>query len=194
MTLDPGASVNLKIPRLAQDDLRMQLEFDGNHVSRRSELGEWVLRSDEINSGLLKFATPGIPIRLAASTPNAAPVTYEAMPTSSYSGDKTWRELTSDLSVEPGVWRWPPHYNDLVLHQGSNNVQVDVISVGPPLVGETVRLIALPPLGFKVTRSNAMSGLWWWFLWPIFIAGQSIWAIVLVVRRRKRSQTLRSPS
>ena len=186
--LEPGAAFSIRVLRLAADDLRMELEFRGDHVRRRLELGDWVLKSEEINSGFLRFATPGAVIRVAASIPGAAPVIYEAMPVSHYSGDSTTRRLTSDASAEPGVWRWPPHYNDLILHGGYNDIKVEVLSVGPPLVGEGVRLVVLPTLGFKVVRQNGVSGLFFWFFWPVMLAGQLLWAIMLIAKSRRLPQ------
>jgi hypothetical protein len=186
LTLQPGASSKVRVLRLADDDLRMELVFRGDHGARRSELGEWVLSSNEMNSGFLRFATPGAAVRVAASTSDGVPVTYEAMPTSSYRANETRRRLTSDLSVEHGVWRWPPRYKDLVLHRGYNDLKVEVVSVEPALAGESVGLVVYPELGFKVTRANGASALWLWFLWPIIVAAQLVWGIVLMVRSRKR--------
>jgi hypothetical protein len=186
--LEPGATFSLRVLRLADDDLRMELEFRGDHVRRRLELGDWVLRRDEMNSGFLRFATPGAVIQVAASIPGATPVVYEAMPVSHYWGESTSRRLTSDLSVEPGKWRWPPHYNDLALHRGYHDLKVEILSVGTPLVGESVRLVVLPALGFKVIRRNDVSGLFLWFFWPFMLAAQLVWAIVLIWKARRRPQ------
>src|SRR5262245_20445049 len=183
--LEPGHSVQVQVFRLAEDRLRMRLRFQGDHT-RRPELGTWSTRSDWRETETLKFDNPGAAIHIAASVPGGAPVTYEAMPTSSWGWDRDGnkqvsRNLTASLSIAPGVWRWPPARNELVLHRGTNIVNIEVVSVDRPLVGETVRLSVLAPLGFKVTMPE-VGWLWLSFLWPLLLVIQIVWAVVLGVR------------
>jgi hypothetical protein len=186
LRLEPGTSIDLPVFRLADDNLQVVLKFKGDYVQRRAELGEWRTRASEKDSGFLRFETPGAPVRLRISSPEAAAVVYEAMPISAHGVDGSARRLTSDLSVGPGVWRWPPHYQDLALHGGTNRLKIDIVSVGPPLVGETVKLVVLPALGFKVVKSsNTATGLFLWFLWPVFLAVQLIWAFMLIRAQRR---------
>jgi hypothetical protein len=177
MRLEPGASTDVKLLRLANDQLRMELMFRGKYL-QRPELGESQTNSDWQSNGVLKFAKPGAGIRVVASLPNQSPVTYEAMPVSGFGDGALFRRLTSDLSVETGVWRWPPRFNNLALQRGSNVVRIDVAVVDPRLAGETVQLRVQPALGFK-NVSPSLMWLWWWFLWPIIIPAQLIWAGVL---------------
>jgi hypothetical protein len=190
--LEPGYSAQARVFRLDEDLLRMRLIFQGD--MRRPELGTWSSRPDWRETGTLKFDNPGTAIRIVASVPGVAPVTYEAMPQSA----RGIRNLTADLSSAPGVWQWPPARNELVLHRGTNTVNVEVASVEPPLVGETVELWVDPALGFKVTNPN-VGWLWLSFLWPILFAIQVLWAVALGlstwrIRRRNRQEASRVPS
>jgi hypothetical protein len=184
MSLEPNASVNLTVLRPADDRLRMALIFRGDHLRRRSELGEW--SADDKKDGFLRFAAPGNAIRLVASVPHASPVIYEAMPVSAYNTDQVVRQLTSDLSVGPGVWRWPPHDDDAVLRRGLNTVNIKVDSVEPPLVNERIVLLVRPPLSFKETSPD-VSWLWWWVVWPIVVPVELLWAAALGILTWRRS-------
>jgi hypothetical protein len=79
--LEPGYSTQLHVFRLAEDVLRMRLEFKVGDKPR-PELGDHSTREDWRKTGLLKLINPGSAVRIAASTPNATPATYEAMPNS----------------------------------------------------------------------------------------------------------------
>jgi hypothetical protein len=57
-------------------------------------------------------------------------------------------------SVEPSVWRWPPHYEDVVLQCGFKTVNIKVASVEPPLVSKRIVLLVRPPLSFNATTPN----------------------------------------
>lgn len=189
--LERGYSTQVRVFRLAEDRLRMGLTFQGDHT-RRLELGTWATRSDWGQAGTLKFDNPGTAIRVVASAPGVAPVTYEAMPTSAWGPGSVDRKLTASLSISPGVWPWPPAMNELVLHRGTNIVNIEVIAVEPPLVGEALELWIAPPLGFKVTMPS-VGWLWLWFFWPVLLAIQVLWAIALCVptwrmRRRNRQE------
>jgi hypothetical protein len=178
--LEHGYSAQVGTLRLDEDRLRMRLFFQGDHI-RRPELGDWNTNADGREAGTLKFANPGAAIRIVASVPGGAPVTYEAMPMSAYGSSRVIRNLTADPSISPGVWRWPPDRNELVLQRGRNTVNVEVVAVEAPLVGEAVELWVDPALGFKVTMPN-VGWLWLSFLWPILVAIQVLWAALLGVR------------
>lgn len=189
LKLESGTSINVELLRVAEGRLNMELQFKGDR--QRSELGIYHSNtSDWRRTGFLKFATPGAAIRLSAAFRNGTPVVYEAMPASSSGSGSVGRNLTSDLSVEPGVWRWPPQHNDLVLHPGFNTIRIDVVSVDPPLSGETIELIVHPALGFKSAAEN-VSWLWYWFFWPFVVPIQIVWALLLVVRSWRRHQPSR---
>lgn len=153
--LEPGASTQVRIFRLAPQALRMQLVFQGDH-RKRPELGEWM---SVAKGNVLEFPKPGAAIRLTASTPGMAPVVFEAMPKGSHSSDRIGRDLTSSLSIGPGIWRWPPPADRprILLHAGVTPVTLNV------------------------------SWLWFWFLWPFMAAIQLLWAAALILlARRKR--------
>lgn len=182
--LEPGFSVEMTLLRLADDRLRMQLEFKGDHRSR-PELGDWAPKTD---GGRLTFQQPGSLVRMTASTSNSKSVLYEAMPRSGRSLHAVYRNMISDLSIEPGVWRWPPDSSrDLVVHRGFNTVKIQTVSVDAPLVGEMARLNVIPPLTFKVCMPS-VCWLWWWNLWPLIMFAQAIWAagIAIVARTKLR--------
>ena len=161
--LEGGYSAQVPVFRLAEDRLRMELMFKGDHT-RRPELGTWSSRSNWREDGILKFDNPGAAIRMVASLPGATAVTYEAMPTTASGQGRVVRNLTASLSTATGVWRWPAVINGLVLHRGMNIVNIEVVAVEPPLVGEDIELVVLPVLGFKVTMPSV--GLLW-FLVPV---------------------------
>ena len=102
ITLSPGCSTELRIFRLAEDVLRMSLEFDGGDKPR-PELG--VHRAEDWRkAGLLKFIEPGSAVRIVASTPETPRVTYEAMPNSTvYPVSLAIRDLVPGKSLSPGV-------------------------------------------------------------------------------------------
>ncbi|QUS38487.1 hypothetical protein RPMA_06310 [Tardiphaga alba] len=183
--LEPGTSAEVSVFRLAEDRLRMRLVFQGDHA-RRPELGAWTTRSDGTATGRLTFDNPGAAIRILASLASGAPVPYEAMPTSGGGPGIAFRDLTASLAIRPGVWRWPPDQNGLLLQRGANTVKLDIAAVAPPLIGERVELWVDPPLGAKQTMPN-VAWLWGWFLWPLLLAIQLLWAAAIWLLQRKQS-------
>jgi hypothetical protein len=179
--LEPGFFVEVTLLRLADDRLRMELEFQGDHWLR-PELGDSAARTD---GGRLTFRQAGSPVRMTASTSSKS-VLYEAMPLSAHGLHTSYRQMTSDLSIEPDVWRWPPDLGrDLVVHRGFNTVKIQTVSVGAPLVGEVARLSVIPPLSFKACMPS-VCWLWWWNLWPLIVLVQAIWAAAIVIVARTR--------
>jgi hypothetical protein len=182
--LEPGYSTQLNVFRLTEDKLRMRLEFKVGDRPR-PELGRSTSRGDLRETGLLKYVDPGSAIRIAASMPNAAPVTYEARPNSvRYPPSLAFRELTPGTSISPGVWQWPPTGTGLVLHRGGNVVNIEVVVAERPLEGEDVELQVMPALGFKSSTPN-VAWLWFWHLWPFLLVIQAFWAFALVRSRRR---------
>jgi hypothetical protein len=181
LTLEPGYSTQVRLFRLADDRLRMRLVFEGDRPNR-GELGRYSTRSDWRTTGVLKFDDPGSAVRLIASIPDAAPVTYEAMPKSGSWNSKVERDLTAGHSLSRGEWEWPPANKGLELRSGTNIVSIKVAAVEAPLVGEDVELWVRPALGFKAGMENVL-WLWGWFLWPVLLLVQMFWAVLLGRRR-----------
>jgi hypothetical protein len=88
------------------------------------------------------------------------------------------RELTTEPSISPGVWKWPPTSMGLRLQPGMNIVNIAVIAVERPLVGEEVELSVKPALGFYNSMPN-VGWLWPSLLWPFFAIILAGWAIAL---------------
>jgi hypothetical protein len=182
--LEPGYSTQLHVFRLAEDVLRMQLKFKVGDKPR-PELGSYATREDWRKTGLLKLVNPGSAVRIAASMPDAAPVTYEAMPNSVvYPPSSAVRDLTSGISIAPGVWQWPPARNELVLHRGVNVVNIEVVVAERPLEGEDVELWVMPALGFKIGMPN-VAWLWFSYLWPFLVIVQASWAFAIARQRHQ---------
>lgn len=179
LKLETRRSVDVTLLRLAESRLKMELRFRGGR--ERSELGEYATAPQK-ETGVLKFAVPGVAIQMSAVRPESTPITYEAMPASSVGSDFVTRNLTSDLSVERGVWCWPPRDRDLDLRPGFNAVKINVMFVDPLLAGETVQLVFKPALGFK-TSEDSVAWLHAWFFWPFIVPFQLVWTFLLVIKR-----------
>lgn len=196
--LDAGFSTSVNVFRLAEDDyLRMRLQFQvipeiHEDHTKRVELGDWHSSTDREKTGRLKFSRPGAAIRLTASLENTDPVSYEAMPMSGYNSTMVMRDLTSNPSIAPGEWAWPPVGKVQPLHIGYNHIKLEVVGVDPPLRGEEVKLYIDPALGFKSAKPNVI-WLWWWFAWPIIAGIQFIWAMALAVRTWRGPREQRPP-
>jgi hypothetical protein len=179
LKLTPGYVAELNILRIAQDQLRMSLDFDGDR-SERLELGLWNSLEDSAGAGYLKFQNPGASIRISASIENASPVIYEAMPASAHGGGMTSRNLTSNLSIERGLWRWSssPETTRLLLPAGLSRIRLEVLAADAPLTDEVAHLTIQPLLGFKSSMPN-VAWLWWSFAWPLYFFIQLMWAALL---------------
>lgn len=174
--LKPSNSVGVELFRVSDDELRFSLIFRAKGCARRPELGSWAYIEKD---GFLELQ-PGSNVQILASMPGSPSVEYEAMPLSAYCSDQNLRNMTANLSVRPGVYRWPPPSStpSIQLHRGFNAVRFDVTSVGEPIVGETVDLVVLPSLGFK-SAEISVRWLWWGLLWPVLVVVQVIWATCL---------------
>ncbi|MBR0829360.1 hypothetical protein JQ596_27860 [Bradyrhizobium manausense] len=187
--LEPGTSTEFDIYRFIEGPLSMELQFrDGGDHTGRPELGDYTTRADLREPGISKFPNPGSAIRIVASVPDAAPVTYEAMPKSGHGPSFFTRNLTPNLSISPGRYKWPPERNELLLHQGTNVVRIKVVAVERPLVGEEVELWVKPSLGFKA-GAPSLSWLWPSLLWPILLVFQFWWACALWATGKTRRDT-----
>jgi hypothetical protein len=185
LKLEPGRKAELSLLSVTSRPLSMEVWFQRkNAQDRRPELGSWVTAPDNL-SGLMKFENPGAALRVVASLPGQSPKAYEAMPTEGYSSQEMVRRLTSDLAVQAGTWRWPPNWRDSpTLQAGFAKVTIQISHVDPEIAGETIRLVVLPALGFKVVQDN-VSWLWFCFAWPLLAVVQAVWAVVLIFRGKR---------
>lgn len=186
ITLEPGYSTQVRVYRFAEDQLRLGLIFhDGNRARRGPELGSYRTRSDWRATGFLEFEDPGSAVHIVASMPSAAPVTYEALPSSARWASREKRELTPERSVSRGKWRWWPTSKGLALQPGLSIVNIEVAAVEQPLVGQSVDLTVHPALGFYNLMPN-VGWLWPSLLWPLYVIALAFWAFVL--RRQDQAQ------
>lgn len=187
LQLSAANVVHIRLFRLFDDTLRFGLRFRGNEREQRPELGYYV--SFDKKGGLLKFQ-PGADVHILVSVPSPPPLQYEAMPLENvYRRDQNERWMTANLSIQPGVYRWPPPPSMPIthLHAGFNFVDFEVASVGEPLACEIVDLDVSPPLGFKMGQAS-VTWLWFGFFWPVFLVAQVLWAACLCpggLRRRE---------
>jgi hypothetical protein len=92
------------------------------------------------------------------------------------------RRLTSNLSTEPGVYRWPPPAEtpQFMLETGFNSLHVKVLSVDKAIAGQRTQLYVLG----SVRLSGSLPNVDW--LWPavfldlLFPFTQGIWLLVLL--------------
>lgn len=184
ITLTQGSTAKATVLRVGADTLRTSLRFHGDH-QQRPELGEWAITGDPHETGLLRFDKPGAQVRISASTEGHKAVLFEAMPKNAYGQHDAQRTLTADLSLEPGVWRWPPTDEPrLPLSPGMTKLRFEVAAVDPHLRGESVDLTILPPLSFKSCQLY-YCWLWWWWLWPLFAVLLACWAAALLLIGRQ---------
>jgi hypothetical protein len=188
--LTRGATDNLDLLRLFKDELRFSLGFKAQGCQQRPELGNASSDRSWKTTGLLKL-TPGAAVTIEASHAHAAPVIFDAMPLSGFCSDRNLRDMTADLPIAPGVYRWPPPAAtpSIPLLPGFNHVILKVQKIGQPLLGEVVTIIVQPPLGFNEYFGNTC---WLWpalLLWPLFTLVQILWAVGLAwatYRKRRR--------
>jgi hypothetical protein len=178
LELTPGKTLTLKSFDLLGRHPGLILDFKAKGCEQRPELGRW----ERLQSGpeFLRLR-PGADVRIEASTASAGPVLYEAMPTDAYCSDANSRSLTANISIEPGLWRWPPPPDtpSIMLGPGFNELRLKVVAVDQRIAGETVQVIMPGPIGLKRTPLGLE---WLWFayiLGPIVCFSQPIWAMVL---------------
>jgi hypothetical protein len=177
IVLSPGFIADQKVFRYGDDHLRMQLEFRGEHT-KRPELGDYALPANGPRDRL-EFSKPGAEIILKASSDSLeTPIPYSALPNTGHNPGHIYRNLVAELNEGPGVWKWPPANPGLSLKPGTNDVRIEVATVGRELVGENINLIIHPEIGFKACGSQ-VCWLWGWFAWPFFLIVQLFLAFFL---------------
>lgn len=126
--------------------------------------------------------TPAPMIRLEIGNGNGDPILYEAVP--GRNCGPTFRRLTANLSVAPGVYPRPSPkgLRWLYLDTFRNNLSVKVAEVDPQMLGRTVEVSVLAPLGFKGGDASLFFFWFAFFLEPVFWVTQSIWLLSLLAR------------
>jgi hypothetical protein len=182
LSLTPQTSAHLSVFRLLGSNLHLSLEFERRDGQRLADLGESAYLSAERAAGVLVFPNPGLPIKLKVVAGGES-IIVEALPAGTY-GSRIGRDL---VVAQDGGFRVP--FVQLGIPAGTTDVQVTVEEVGGSLVGEQVSLTVHPPLSFKAV-SPGFEWLWWFWLWPVFVAGLVFYATVLIWRtafsRRKK--------
>lgn len=177
--LEKNMEYEVKIFRLMHSDLEIDLIFKGNR--NRKELGEWSSPIENKDTNQLIFKNPGSLVRISAGISSDKNRLYEAGPADGF-GDDT---VTRSMSTKYGVWNFSrPHSSSLALDPGINFIKLRIEDVEEPLIGETVSMIIVPPLGFKIT-SREWQFLWFWFLWPVIVPVQMLWLIILLLIKRR---------
>ncbi len=82
---------------------------------------------------------------------------------------------------------WPPDSNSRpLLPGGTSNLQVSVLDVGAPILGERVTLYIAPPVTFKGCDAG-YTALWWFYLWPVYTCLLLIYLVALLWKSRRKS-------
>jgi hypothetical protein len=126
--------------------------------------------------------TPAPMIRLEIGNGDRKPVLYEALPDRICGS--TFRRLTPNLSIAPGVYPlpWPASVSWISLERSRNKLRIKVAEVDAQMLGRTVEVSVLAPLGFKTARSDLFFFWFAFFLEPVFWVTQSIWLLSLLAR------------
>ena len=179
--LEAGHRTTVKVVRLADDPLQMALDFSENN-NIRPELGFWEIAKPWPASNEKRYLRPGAAIKLRASAGSQS-VDYEAVPAGGYGARS--RELTSQPSIGPGTWHWPPPLDlpKLILDAGVTTLSIEVLSVEEPLVGASARLVIYPPISFKRSKKNPGWVAILWFGIPLLLLFpvQLAWGLLLLL-------------
>jgi hypothetical protein len=187
LVLTPGSEAVLEVPRIFTNPLQLDLDVRTPGCEGRPEAVAPAIAPPQ--GGLLRLK-PDASLRLEVRAGSGAPVTYELMPaTGSCIG--TLRRLTTNLAIEPGVYRWPPPAGlaQVMLETGFNTLHAKVVSADAALAGQPTQLYALASVRLNGSLPNVS---WLWpavFLDLLFPVTQGIWLLVLLwmtLRARRR--------
>jgi hypothetical protein len=187
LVLTPGSEVVLEVLRIFANPLQLDLDVRTPGCEGRPEAVAPAVAPPQ--GGLLRLR-PDASLRLEVQAGSSAPVIYELMPaTGSCIG--TLRRLTTNLAIEPGVYRWPPPAGlaQVMLESGFNTLRAKVVSADAALAGQPTRLYALASVRLNGSLPNVA---WLWpavFLDLLFPVTQGIWLVVLLwmtFRARRR--------
>ncbi len=185
--LTPGSEAVLEVPRVFANPLQLDLDVRTPGCDARPEAVAPAIAPPQ--GGLLRLK-PDANLRLEVRAGSGAPVTYELMPAMG-SCIGTLRRLTTNLAIEPGVYRWPPPAGtpEVMLGSGFNSLSAKVVSADAALAGQPTRLYALASVRLNGSLPNVA---WLWpavFLDLLFPVTQGIWLLVLLwmtLRARRR--------
>jgi hypothetical protein len=179
LKLRPDESINLRLFRIYQDYLKVEMEFTTKDWKKRPELGDFQQTSSRPTGNYLEFINPGEPIKLLVQVDGNVTV-YEAQPTSSYTGTRIYRDffpLVNDGN--PNRFQWPPDLKlGCFLNPGFTTVTISVIEVGKTITDEQANIIIKAPISFKSFNQN-YEFIWWFFLWPFYFLFLFWYGIVL---------------
>jgi hypothetical protein len=184
LELRPGNEIELQVYRAFVETLHAGLDiFNGKCTPWMGEALSSQRTSWREVPGYWVF-TPDTVIRLELTIDDQKALTFEAVPSDRDCG-QNFRRLTSNLSVAPGLYRRPPRdVQEIPLRHFINNLHIRVSEVDPQIVGTTVDVVVLAPLGFKWTDPNLVFFWFAFFLEPVFWVTQSIWLLFLLARWR----------
>jgi hypothetical protein len=180
LELRPGNEIELTVFRVFAEQMSARLSYRNECVLLPDGAFSPSNTYKEI-PGYVVY-TPAPMIRLEIGNGDRKPVLYEAVPDRNCGGIN--RHLTADLSIAPGVYPRPPppaRVPKLTLDRFRNNLRIKVAEVDPQMLGRTVEVIVLAPLGFKIARSDLLFFWFAIFLEPVFWFTQSIWLWLLLV-------------
>lgn len=186
LTLTPGNETHLRVFRAAGSPLNAALTYNLD-CQRSGQRVDDHRHSAVVFEGYL-ISTPDPEVQLQISKDDGSSTTYEARPADRNCG-QMFRYLTPNLSVAPGIYRQRrlDDVSDLQMAPLVNTFRVVVSKVDPALVGKSVDLVVLPPLGFK-TFTEGWGWLWFAiFLEPVFWITQTVWLLSLIWRHFRKS-------
>ena len=189
LVLTADNEIVLDVPRLFANPLQLDLDVRTPGCGARPDGAMVTAAIAPPRDGLLRLK-PDASARFEVQGGDGPPVTLELMPATG-SCITALRRLTSNLSVEPGVYRWPPPFDtpQFMLEPGFNSVHVKVLRVDKAIEGQQTQLYALGSVRVTGSQPNVD---WLWpaiFLDMLFPVTQAIWLAVLLwktVRARRR--------
>ena len=191
LLLTPGESVEITVPRLFFNPLQLEIELPCPPAPPKLTPVRPAPSPPLLDNGLLKLkAEPVVRLEVSGDGSDARPVVFESLPTNGTCTGPI-RRLTTNIAIEPGVYRWPPPAEtpSIMLEPGFNQVRIKVAAAEPPLAGR--RTVLYAPGSIQLATSQPNVG----WLWPalyldlLFPVTQAIWLLVLIRRtlRRRRA-------
>jgi hypothetical protein len=184
LELRPGNEIELTVFRAFDERLSAGLSYRNECVLLPDGVLSPFGNGPKEVPGFLVF-TPAPLVRLEVSNGDSKPLTYEAMPDRNCG--PSFRRLTTNLSIAPGVYRQPPltPVQWISLDRYRNDLRIKVAEVDPQVLGRTVELAVLAPLGFKTLDASLFFFWFAFFLEPVFWVTQSIWLLSLLAQSRR---------